>query len=41
MVYIVLKKARCPYYTEVYYKVFVKAKPGNKRYFLFISGYNT
>ena len=41
MVYIVLERVGCLYYTEVCYKVFVKAKFSNKRYLLFVSGYNT
>ena len=41
MVYIVLERARCPYYAKVCYKVFVEAEPGDERRFLFVSGYDT
>jgi len=41
MVYIILKRARYPYYTKVYYKVFIKAEPSNKHRFLFVSRYDT
>ena len=41
MVYIILERAGYPYYTEICYKVFVKAEPSNKYYLPFVSRYDT